>query len=567
MLKFRKLSTIMAMMVALIMVVTMVASCAQEVPPVEEPAAEEAAEAPAEEAAEEPAEEAAEEPAEEAAGPKEGGTIRMYIHEPVSLDPPNSYESEGIQVIRQVWDGLFEYNPETLEAEPSLVETYDVSDDGLVYTFYLQKGVNFHSGRELVADDFVYSWTRVADDDTASYLAYHLDPILGYDELQDGSADTFEGVKALDDYTLEVTLKYPYADFINTLGHTVFYPVAKEDIEQYGDTYAEHINGVGAFKFVEWAHDQYITLEKNEDYWREPAYLDEVKYVIMADENTAFLEFQAGNLEYTQIPTGQVEAAKQDPAISEGVIIKPLLALYYYGMNIETEPFKDNPKLREAIAYMIDRQNICEIIGENVPTPSTGFVPPGIPGFQEQASEITYDPDKAAQLLEEAGYPNGEGLPTLILGYNTGSSHEIIAEAIQADAADLGVTIELEGYEWGTMLEKAQNGEINFFRLGWIADYPTMDNFLFPLFHSESADNYAAYNNPDVDALLEEARATLDEDERIAKYREVEKMILNDHAFANIYFYGSRRIVQPYVQGFFLDNMENYNLETVWLDK
>ncbi|MDZ7837302.1 MAG: ABC transporter substrate-binding protein [Actinomycetota bacterium] len=190
-----------------------------------------------------------------------------------------------------------------------------------------------------------------------------------------------------------------------------------------------------------------------------------------------------------------------------------------------------------------------------------------MPGFQENASVVSYDPEKAAQLLEEAGYPNGEGLPTLKLGYNTGSSHEIIAEAVQADAADLGVNIELEGYEWGTMLEKAQSGEINFFRLGWLADYPTMDNFLFPLFHSESSDNYASYSNPEVDALLEEARATLDEDERIAKYREVENMILNEHAFALIYFYGARRIVQPYVQGFFLDNMENYNMRDVWLDK
>ncbi|MDZ7837301.1 MAG: peptide ABC transporter substrate-binding protein [Actinomycetota bacterium] len=328
-------------------------------------------EAPAEEAAEEPAEEApaeepAEETAEEATGPKEGGTMRMYIHEPVSLDPPNSYESEGIQVIRQVWDGLFEYNPETLEAEPALVDTYDVSDDGLVYTFYLKQGVMFHSGRELVAEDFVYSWTRVADDETASYLAYHLDPILGYDELQDGSADTFEGLKALDDYTLEVTLKYPYADFVNTLGHVVFYPVAMEDIEQYGENYAEHVNGVGPFKLVEWVHDQYIVLEKNEDYWREPAYLDGVRYVIMADENTAFLEFQAGNLEYTQIPTGQVAATEADPALSEGMIVKPLLAIYYYGMNIDTEPFKDNPKLREALSYMIDKENICEIVGEGV---------------------------------------------------------------------------------------------------------------------------------------------------------------------------------------------------------
>ncbi|MFO7928186.1 MAG: peptide ABC transporter substrate-binding protein [Candidatus Humimicrobiaceae bacterium] len=479
----------------------------------------------------------------------------------------HSYESEGIQVIRQVWDGLVKYDPETLETQPAIADNWDISDDGLVYTFYLKKGVKFHSGDEVTAEDFIYAWTRAAAQETASYLAYHLAPIVGYDELQDGTADTFEGLKAIDDYTLEVTLKYPYADFINTLGHVVFYPVLESDIEEWGEEYAEHINGTGAFKFVEWVHDQYIVLEKNEDYYGDNAYLDSVRYLIMADENTAFLEFQAGNLEYTSIPVGQVNATQEDPEMGENVIIKPLLAIYYYGMNIDTEPFKDNPELREALSYIIDKENICEIVGEGVPTPATGFVPPGIPGFQENASEVSYNPEKAAELLEEAGYPDGEGLSTLKLGYNTGSSHEIIAEAIQADAAELGVDIEVEGYEWGTMLEKAQSGEINFFRLGWLADYPIMDNFLYPLFHSESADNYANYNNPEVDKLLEEARATLDEEERIAKYREVEKMILNDHAFALIYFYGSRRIIQPYVKGFYLSNMEDYDLSTVWLDK
>ncbi|MBM3701644.1 MAG: ABC transporter substrate-binding protein, partial [Actinobacteria bacterium] len=163
--------------------------------------------------------------------------------------------------------------------------------------------------------------------------------------------------------------------------------------------------------------------------------------------------------------------------------------------------------------------------------------------------------------------PGGKGLPTLEFGFNTGAGHEQIAEAIQADLSEIGVNVNITGYEWGTMLEKAQAGEIVFYRLGWVADYPTMDNFLFPLFYSASSDNYGQYNNPDVDQLLLEARSTLDEDERIEKYREVENMILEESAFANIYWYGTRRIVQSYVKGFVLNNMENYDLSTVWLEK
>ena len=498
---------------------------------------------------------------------KVGGTFRIYINEPVSLDPPNSYESEGIQVIRQVFEGLVKYDTETLETVPAVAEKWDVSDDGLVYTFHLRKGVKFHSGREVVASDFVYSWSRLTLQETASYLAYHAEPIVGYDECQEGKADTLAGVKALDDYTLEVTLKYPYGDFIKTLGHVCFYPVAKEDIEEWGDEYADHVNGNGPFKFVEWKHDQYITLERNDDYWGDKAHLNDVKYVIMADENTAFLEYKAGNLEYTSIPQGKVKATEEDPKLKDCVIKKPLLAIYYYGMNINTEPFKDNLALREALGYVIDKQNICDVVNEGVSVPATGFVPPGIPGFQENASAVTYDPEKAKEKLAEAGYPNGEGLPTLKLGFNIGSGHEMIAEAVQADAKEIGINIEIEGYEWGAMLEKAKSGEINFFRLGWLADYPTMDNFLFPLFYSGSADNYAGYSNPVVDEMLLEARKISDDEERQAKYREVEKTILDDCAFALIYFYGSRRIVQPYVKGFYLSAMEEYDLSKVWLEK
>src|SRR5665647_493278 len=165
--------------------------------------------------------------------PKTGGTFRIHINEPVSLDPPNAYESEGIQIVRQIWDGLFTYDPVTLETKPELCEKYEISDDGLTYTFYIKKGVKFHSGKELKAEDFVYSWTRLALKDTASYLAYHLSPVVGYDECQDGSATELKGMKALDDYSFQVTLKYAYADFINTLGPVSYTHLRAHETDSY----------------------------------------------------------------------------------------------------------------------------------------------------------------------------------------------------------------------------------------------------------------------------------------------------------------------------------------------
>jgi len=499
--------------------------------------------------------------------PKTGGILRIHIYEPVSLDPQNITESEGTQIARQIWDGLFTYDPVTLETKSKLCEKYEISNNGLVYTFYIKKGVKFHSGKELKAQDFVYSWTRLVLKDTAARLAYLLSPVEGFEECQDGSSTELKGLKALDDYSFQITLKYPYADFLNILGDVVFYPVSKDSIEKAGDKASEIPDGTGPFKFIKWEHDQNVELVRNDDYYGQKPYLDGVKYIIIPDEQTAFLEFQAGNFEYVTIPMENINAVKADPQWKDGVIIHSVPVLYYFVINLDAKPFKGNLLLREAIGLMIDRQNICDILSKGVDVPATGFVPPGISGFQENAMGYIFSLEVAKAKLKEAGYPEGKGLSTLKLGYIAGSGNEKIAQAVQADAANIGIKIETEELDLGAMKQKTKSGEIIFYGRSWQADYPAMDNFLYPLFYSQSPDNYSSYNNPEADRLLIEARSIADQASREAKYREIEKLVLKDAAFVPVYFYGTRKIIQPYVRGFILDNMGNYDLAAVWLDK
>lgn len=495
-----------------------------------------------------------------------GGIFRIFLMEPISLDPMQSYEQEGMKVIKQVWDGLVKYNSETLEAEPSIAESWDISDDGLVYTFNLKKGVKFHSGRELIAEDFVFSWSRVALKENASPLATHLLPIVGFDKAQDGTATSLDGVKAIDDYTLEVTLKEPFADFINTLGHSVFLPVAKEDIDKWGDKYGENINGTGPFKFIEWKHDKHIQLKRNDDYWGDKANLNEVRFIIFADDNAAFLEFKSSNLEYTPIPFANVQSAKEDPKLKDYIINQPLPTVMYFGLNTNIEPFKDNLALREAINYIVDKQNISETIFNGAFIPATGIITPGIIGFQENALEFTFNLEKAKEKLVEADYPNGEGLPVLKIGIDPNSPLTLVFEAIQADAKKIGIEIEIESMDWLTALDSFKKGDLHFFGLGWSADYPTMDNFLFPLFYSKSTDNFTLYNNPQVDDLILDARMTLEEDKRIELGREAEKIILRDAIFVPMFFVSSIDVYQPYVKGFILDSQGYFDLSKVWLE-
>ncbi len=485
-------------------------------------------------------------------GTKEGGTFNACLNtEPVSLDPAQLQESQGIEVAKQIYDGLMDNDPETMGLVTAMAETYEANEDASVFTFYLKEGVKFHNGRECTADDFVYSWNRVADPVTVSEVAYHLSPIKGFEEFQEGEATELEGVKALDDYTLEVTLSYPYADFIYHTCHPVFSPIPKEVVDEVGsDNFSDNPVGTGPFQFVSWAHEQQVVVERFEDYYGEPAYLDGVVFKIYMDDETAYQDFKAGGLDDVQIPQGQFAAAEAE--FGERALFNPMLGIYYYGYNVNAEPWKDSPELRKALNYAVDRQTLCDVVMEGQRNPATGLVPEGIVGFQKNAMEYKYDPDKAKELLEEAGYPEGEGLPKLTLGYNTGVGHDTIAQFVQGNLADIGVDFDIEGYEWGTYLDLIQGGTVTFFRLGWLADYPIMDNFLYPMFYSGNvgADNMTQYDNPEVDELFVKARSTPDEKERLELYREIERIILDDAPEIPLMFYKTSRVYGKNVAGY-----------------
>ncbi|MDO8885287.1 ABC transporter substrate-binding protein [Candidatus Oleimmundimicrobium sp.] len=498
---------------------------------------------------------------------EEGKTFNAFLMEPVTLDAAHSQESEGIQVAKQIYDGLVDYNPETLELTAAMAESWEPNEDASVWTFNLKKGIKFHNGRECQAEDFVYSWSRVASKDTASEVAYHLSPIKGFNDCQEGKAGTLAGVKAIDDYTLEVSLDYSYGEFPVTLGHPVFFPVPKEEVEKWGDKFSEYPVGTGPFKFAEWTHDQHITLERFDDYYGDAARLDKVVFNIFADEETGYLEFEAGNLDDCQIPMGKIKEV-QDKC-GERALINPMLGIYYYGLNMQTEPWKDNVELRKALNYAIHRAIITDVVWEGSRVPATGIIPAGIPGFKENAMPYMFDQLKAKDLLEKAGYPDGKGLPKLTLGYNTGSSHDKVAQAVQAQMKEVGITFDITGYEWGAYLDKIQAEEITFFRLGWSADYPTMDNFLYPLFYSENAgaDNMVYYNNSDVDKKLLEARRETDEAKRRKLYQEIEQIVLEDAPIVPIAFYKTTRVIGEDVNGYIRTAMDDTPYERVWFSK
>lgn len=507
--------------------------------------------------------------------PVKGGTFSFYIGEPAFIDPVNGQESEGVQVINSVFDSLLAFDFKAGKLMPAAAESWQANADASVWTFKLNKDGKFHNERKVTAADFKYAWERICNPVNESEISYHLSAVKGFQAMQDGTATELEGVKVVDDYTLEVTLDYPFADFEFVVSHPSLCPVPKEEVEKDPTAFADKPVGNGPFMLAEpWAHDQYIKVLRFDDYYGEKAYVDGVDFKIFKDDETAFLEFKAGTLDFTVIPSGQVKAVAAEYGESadgytvepgKQVLLGPEAAIYYLLLNTKDDTIK-NVDLRRALSLAIDRQAICDAVYEGMRVPATGIVPSGILGYLDgQWAYCKYDPEQAKQLLAKAGYPNGEGLPELSIGFNTGRGHEDVMALVQANLTDIGVKSRLDGVEWAQYLDKLDAGEFQIGRLGWLADYPIMDNFLYPLFHSSSADNHSFYANPAADEALMAARRNTDLDSRVKAYQEVDRMIGDDAPVIPINVYRHGRVGSDRIHGFVLDNMGLSNLAVVWI--
>lgn len=519
---------------------------------------------------------------EEASDVTKGGTFNFYISEPAFIDPYNLQESEGTQVGQAVFDSLVTFDPVTSEILPAAAESWESNEDATVWTFKLVDGATFHNGDPVTAADFKYAWERICDPANQSEISYHLGAVKGFDEMQSSEASDLAGVKAIDDMTLEVTLSYGFADFPFVVGHPALAPVPQDAVENGVDYNGENVEfssmpiGNGPFQMTEpWAHDQYIKVEKYADYYGDEPNIDGVEFKILADQDTAFLEFEAGNVDFVPIPTGQIQATVDQYGESpDGYTVEPgsqvslgtELATYFLLVNNTNETLS-NAKVRQAMSLAINRDQIVEKIFEGTRIPATGIVPQGIVGFQEDAWPYSkYDVEQAKQILADAGFPNGEGLAPITLAYNTGSGHEDILALVKADLEAIGIKSDLEGLEWAQYLDKLGAKDYMVGRLGWIADYPIMDNFLYPVFLSTSSDNYSFYNNPEIDKQLEAARTTVDQDERVAMYQEIEKTVGEDSPIIPIVFYRHTRVASDRVHGVYSPS-GLFNFEACWLEE
>ena len=467
----------------------------------------------------------------------------------ITLDPALSEDSpEGI--IGAIFSGLVRIDKD-LKVVPDIAASWEVSDDGKTYTFYLREGVKFHDGKPVTAADFKYSWERACDPETESRKAStYLGDIVGAREMLAGEASELSGVKVMDDLTLEVTIDGAKPYFLYKLAYVTAYVVDRANVAR-GMNWTNGPNGTGPFRLKEWKKDELLILERNDDYYLEPAKLESVVFQIFAGQ--PMMMYEQGEIDIASVYMDALDRAL-DPAepLNQELLITPSTDISYLGFNVAMPPF-DDPRVRRAFALALDMDKILEVSLKGIAERAAGYLPPGIPGHNEELEPLPFDPEQAMQLIAESKYGSVNNLPPVVLYglYSIGPVGEAAAAMWQQN---LGVKVEaqiieeLEEYH-----ERRHNRELQLFFSGWGADYIDPQNFLEVLFHSESEENVSAYSNPEVDAALEKAAVERDEEARLKIYQDIEKLILEDLPLVPFY-QGSKKnvLVKPYVEGFYL---------------
>ena len=477
-----------------------------------------------------------------------------------SIDPALNTTNDGANYLTYLFDNLLRTDKDG-KVVPSLAQKYEVSDDGLTWTFHLRDGLKWSDGSDFTANDFVYSWQRMVDPDVAApYAETVLGMVEGYDEAigkpdENGNQTTTPDitklrVEAPDDKTFVVHMSHPIPYFDKLATFAALSPVKKDVVEAKPDGWTldpKTYISTGPFKLAEWKSGSYLMLEKNENYWNKDAVkLDGIKCLLMEDQNAAFSAYEAGDaLMIKDIPTQEITTLQKRPDYR----LDPQIGTYFIDLNNTLDEFKD-AKVRQALSLALDRKYISETITAGTYTPAKGFVPAGVVDWDASAWEdhIT-DPSvyinvddyqgnlaKAKELLKEAGHENGAGLPTIVYSTNDQSYHKKIAEYLQQVWGELGVKVEVNIVEWKSFTPQRRSGNYQAARDGWVMDYNDPSNIL-QLTSTGNGNNSSKYSNPEYDALLEKAANEADPQTRFGYFHQAEEMLMRDMGVTPLLYY------------------------------
>lgn len=481
------------------------------------------------------------------------------VADPDSIDPHKATSLSASIVMQNIFEGLVRTN-ENMEQGPGLAKSWYASQDKTLWTFHLRKDAKWSDGKPVIAEDFVYGWRRAVNPETSCNFAYMLDPIKNATKIYQGKLPIEElGVRAINDNTLEITLEQPTSYILELLAFPTYFPIRKDVVEKNPDTWEFNPKTVitnGPFKLAEYNQNNLLSIIPNENYWDQGRVkLDEVRFVFITEPSTGLLAFDLGEIDGTnEVPAQEIPRLQAE---NEDFMIAPYLGTYFYCFNVTREPF-DDVRVRKAFAKAIDRRAIVTTVTLGEQISATGFVPPGIitgeEDFREAGGDYGIDPmgaqvEEAKKLLDEAGYPNGEGFPKVEIKYNIGENHKRIAEAIKEMwERNLNVDVELKNMEWRAFISDRQKGEFAVARHGWIGDYNHPMTFL-NMFLSKSDNNDSQWHNEEFDKLIYAVKRESDPKKAAKLMHKAEDLIMEDMIVVPIYYYTNPMMMKDYVKG------------------
>ncbi len=494
----------------------------------------------------------------------EGNNLVVQLGpDPETMDPALNSAIDASNMIIHLFEPLLSMDKDN-NVIGGMAETWEVSEDGLTYTFHLREGLKWSDGSDFTAEDFVYTFKRMADPMTAAPYGHDLlCMVKGYDEAENGNVDAL-AVSAPDAQTFVVELSYPCVYFDKICAFAALSPVNQATVEANGESWAiDPATYVcnGPMKIKEWVPGFHILMEKNENYWNaEAVTADTIKFVLMEDMNAAYSAYKTGEVMFSRdVPTEEIPNLRENPEFH----VAPILGTYYVSLNLEREYFQD-PKVRQALSLALDRQYIADTIMQGTYSPAVNFVGPGVSdaeagsSFQDttiaeygeffHVDDFEGDLAKAKELLADAGYPNGEGFPMIEYMTNDAGYNKALAEYLQSAWGELGINTDIKIIEWASFTPTRRNGDYDIARNGWVYDYDDPSNML-NLFESTNGNNDGRYNNPEYDALIASARETVDKAEHYSLLHEAEQLLLNDMGMIPIAYNNDFWLQKPELQG------------------
>lgn len=442
-----------------------------------------------------------------------------------TLEPALLDDHEEELLASALYEGLVAYDEDSRGVKPCLAKSWKYSGDGKSLVLNLKRNVRFHNGKALTARDVKAAWEHNFTNTKEWANVSMFMSITGSNERLEGRIQEISGIEVVNDSTIKIKFDQPNAAFIYMLTNPIFWVFdTKDQVKPWP--------GTGPFFLKENQDNRSLVLLRHDKYHQGQPPLTAMQITVYGDENQAFNDFKAGKLDYLdQVPYQEINTIKKDGHLNQQFIDKPLLESYGVAFNMNKEPFAGNYLLRRALNYAIDRKVIIDTVLGGAYRPAKGVIPSGLPGYSKQMRGYSYDPEKARELLEEAGHPEGEGLAPLVISFNKDEGHRMVVESIARQLVDFGIEVQAQEMDWDYYKKQLGKSVLACARIGWKADYPDADSFLYQLYHGSKIgiSNYCSYRNPQVDKVLNASRAeTKSIQERAKLLGRAEEIIVDD---------------------------------------